>query len=438
MRELGRAKRLPGAPPREDHGRCRHPHPDADGRHVGLDVLHHVVDRHARVGQASRRVDVEVDVPLGVLGLEEEHLRDDQVGHLVVDLLAEEDDPLAQQLRVDVEGPVAPVPLLDDGGDQHLVQAVVVARRGRAHGVRSSCALGIGSSPRALLLARVWSFPHYLKYEIMGHRERAPSPAVFPGFQEMAERRHSVSGQLSTLRRELGLSQAEVASPHGDLAVRGGPFRGGRPRRPALHGGALHDGARGPAGMEDRAWRERDWRPRAWPWLPPPGLAATGATVARAPLRDLARRLLAQRVVLLHGPLDDLTVTRVSAELMTLDAEGDDAVTLRVDCGEAALAPALTLMDVIELMGVPVRALCLGQVGAGAVGVVAVCPTARPCRAPASRCASRRPSTRRTRATWPSGPSCRRPSGGASASAWASPSGSPSTPSRRTWSGDAS
>ncbi len=58
---------------------------------------------------------------------------------------------------------------------------------------------------------------------------------------------------------------------------------------------------------------------------------------------------------------------------MTLDADGDDAVTLRVDCGEAALAPAMTLMDVIELMGVPVRALCLGQVGQGAVGVVAVC-----------------------------------------------------------------
>ena len=92
------------------------------------------------------------------------------------------------------------------------------------------------------------------------------------------------------------------------------------------------------------------------------------------PLSDLlARRLLAQRVVLLHGPLDDLSTTRVSAELMTLDAEGDEPVTLRVDCGEAALAPALTLMDVIELMGVPVRALCLGQVASGAVGVVAVC-----------------------------------------------------------------
>ena len=99
-----------------------------------------------------------------------------------------------------------------------------------------------------------------------------------------------------------------------------------------------------------------------WPLLtPPPG--------GRDQLSDLlAERLLAQRVVLLHGPLEDLTVARVSAELMTLDAEGDDPVTLRVDCGDAELAPALTLMDVVELMGVPVRALCLGQVGRGCRG----------------------------------------------------------------------
>jgi ATP-dependent Clp protease protease subunit len=121
-----------------------------------------------------------------------------------------------------------------------------------------------------------------------------------------------------------------------------------------------------------------------WPFVTPP---ASG----RDPLSDLmAERLLAQRVVLLHGSLDDLTMARVSAELMTLDAEGDDPVTLRVDCGEAELAPALTLMDVVELMGVPVRALCLGQVGAGAVGVVAVC--AARAAMPSTRFALREPS----------------------------------------------
>ena len=40
-------------------------------------------------------------------------------------------------------------------------------------------------------------------------------PTVFPGFREMAERRRSVSGELTELRRQLGLSQAEVASRMG-------------------------------------------------------------------------------------------------------------------------------------------------------------------------------------------------------------------------------
>jgi ATP-dependent Clp protease protease subunit len=106
----------------------------------------------------------------------------------------------------------------------------------------------------------------------------------------------------------------------------------------------------------------------------------------------MAARLFEQRVVLLGGPLDDPTVARVSAELMTLDAEGDDAVTLRIDCGDASLGQALTIMDVIELMGVPVRALCLGQVAAGAVGVVAVC--AHRAAMPSTRFSLSEPTTR--------------------------------------------
>ena len=76
-----------------------------------------------------------------------------------------------------------------------------------------------------------------------------------------------------------------------------------------------------------------------------PRRAATGsgerwASGRPEPLSDLlARRLLEQRVVLLTGALDDPTATRVSAELMTLDADGDDPVTLRVDCSEADLGP---------------------------------------------------------------------------------------------------
>jgi hypothetical protein len=70
-------------------------------------VLHDVVDGHARVREPTRRVDVEVDVAVRVLRLQEEDLRHDQVGDLIVDLLAEEHDALAQQERVDVVRPLA-------------------------------------------------------------------------------------------------------------------------------------------------------------------------------------------------------------------------------------------------------------------------------------------------------------------------------------------
>jgi hypothetical protein len=64
---------------------------------TSLHVLHRVVDRQARVDDAAGRVDVERDVLVGVLGLQVEDLGDDQVGDLLVDGLAEEDDPLPEE-----------------------------------------------------------------------------------------------------------------------------------------------------------------------------------------------------------------------------------------------------------------------------------------------------------------------------------------------------
>jgi ATP-dependent Clp protease protease subunit len=105
----------------------------------------------------------------------------------------------------------------------------------------------------------------------------------------------------------------------------------------------------------------------------------------------LAQRLFEQRVVVLHGPLDDATASRVSAELMTLDAEGDTAVSLRIDSGDGSLALALTLMDVIELLGVPVHALCMGHVGGPVIGVLSVC--SRRSSMPSTRFSLREPTT---------------------------------------------
>jgi ATP-dependent Clp protease protease subunit len=82
--------------------------------------------------------------------------------------------------------------------------------------------------------------------------------------------------------------------------------------------------------------------------------------------------LFDRRVVLLSRRLDAETTNRVAAELMTLDALGDEPIELQIDCAEGELEAALSLMDVIDLVGVPVHATARGLVGGPAVGVLAV------------------------------------------------------------------
>ena len=82
-------------------------------------------------------------------------------------------------------------------------------------------------------------------------------------------------------------------------------------------------------------------------------------------------RLLDQRVVRLWGPLDDASVGRACAEMMALDATGDDAVQLYVGSSGGPLHLALTLIDTMDLLGVPVHVTCLGRAEGAAVGVVA-------------------------------------------------------------------
>jgi ATP-dependent Clp protease protease subunit len=83
--------------------------------------------------------------------------------------------------------------------------------------------------------------------------------------------------------------------------------------------------------------------------------------------------LFERRVVLLAGELDDEAANRASVELMTLDATGDSAIALHLDSGTGTVAAALAVMDVIDLLGVPVRAFGMGQVAGPAIGVLAVC-----------------------------------------------------------------
>ncbi|HTV11404.1 MAG TPA: ATP-dependent Clp protease proteolytic subunit [Acidimicrobiales bacterium] len=85
----------------------------------------------------------------------------------------------------------------------------------------------------------------------------------------------------------------------------------------------------------------------------------------------LEAQLLDQRVVRLWGQLDDNAVNRACAELMALDATGDSAVQLYVGSCDGPLHAALSLIDTIDLLGVPVNVTCLGRAEGAAVGIVA-------------------------------------------------------------------
>jgi ATP-dependent Clp protease protease subunit len=83
-------------------------------------------------------------------------------------------------------------------------------------------------------------------------------------------------------------------------------------------------------------------------------------------------RMLESRAVFLTGELDDESATRAATELMTLDATGDDAVQLFVNGAGGSLDNALMLIDVVDLLGVPVHATCIGRAEGPVIGVFAV------------------------------------------------------------------
>ncbi|MGY1681544.1 ClpP family protease [Geodermatophilus sp. SYSU D01176] len=118
-------------------------------------------------------------------------------------------------------------------------------------------------------------------------------------------------------------------------------------------------------------------RPRHDPWHPEPRPAAPGAASASAALVVgggdwLAERLLEQRIVPLSGELDADAVNRAVGELALLDATGDGPIRLRLSGVGVDLEGALTLVDALDLVGVPVHATSLGTLSGPAVAVLAV------------------------------------------------------------------
>lgn len=88
----------------------------------------------------------------------------------------------------------------------------------------------------------------------------------------------------------------------------------------------------------------------------------------------LYERLLGQRIVLASGVLDDAAATRLSAQLLTLDAEGEGPIRLELQNLRADLPATLTLMGVLDVVRAEIQAFAGGETGGPALGVLASCP----------------------------------------------------------------
>ena len=88
----------------------------------------------------------------------------------------------------------------------------------------------------------------------------------------------------------------------------------------------------------------------------------------------LYERLLAKRIVLASGCLDDEAAARLSAQLLTLDAEKKDPIRLELQNLRAELSAVLTVMGILDVLRVPVHACVSGEINGPALGVLVSCP----------------------------------------------------------------
>jgi ATP-dependent Clp protease protease subunit len=129
-------------------------------------------------------------------------------------------------------------------------------------------------------------------------------------------------------------------------------------------------------------WRP-GWTPPSLPgWTPPGSPSAPGPEGIKVwpdPHADwqakLQDQLLAKRIIMAAGILDDAAAARLSAQLLALDADGIRPVRLELQNLRAELGAVITVMGILDVMRVPVHGWVSGELGGPALGLLACCPS---------------------------------------------------------------
>ena len=133
----------------------------ADGGNLRLDVLHGVVDAETCIYRSSGRVEVNLDVFLAVNAFEEKQLSLDDIGGVVVDGCAEEDDAVHHQAAEDVHLCNVQLTLFNDVRSERVFEIGVAQLTVEGGGV-----LGVGGAADAAMLGGVFfEFVHIWRFE---------------------------------------------------------------------------------------------------------------------------------------------------------------------------------------------------------------------------------------------------------------------------------
>ena len=83
------------------------------------------------------------------------------------------------------------------------------------------------------------------------------------------------------------------------------------------------------------------------------------------------RKLYDSRVLYLRGPIEDTVADTLVAQLMSLDAESDEDVTLYINSPGGVIHGMFAMYDVMHLMTAKVNAICVGMAASAAAFLLA-------------------------------------------------------------------
>jgi ATP-dependent Clp protease, protease subunit len=83
------------------------------------------------------------------------------------------------------------------------------------------------------------------------------------------------------------------------------------------------------------------------------------------------KALYDKRVLYLRGPIEDTVADTLVAQMMALDAEGDDEITLYINSPGGIVSGMFAIYDVMHLMNARVHTVCVGLAASAAAFLLA-------------------------------------------------------------------